>query len=150
LISNGFAAMGFGLPAAIAASLASKGTRKVVAVCGDAGFLMSLAELETAKRLRLPLVVTIWSDGSLGLIEMHQNRRFGRTMGTRFGNPDFVALARSFGVDGYRVDRAGQLPGILARALRARGPVVVDIPIDYRENEKLGIDLWKLAPDVLA
>jgi acetolactate synthase-1/2/3 large subunit len=149
LISNGFAAMGFGLPAAIAASLASRGSRKVVAICGDGGFMMSLAELETAKRLKLPLVVLIWTDASLGLIEMHQNRRFGRTMGTRFDNPDFVALARSFGVDGYRVESAGQLPAILARALRARGPVVVDVPIDYRENEKLGIDLWKLAPDLL-
>jgi acetolactate synthase-1/2/3 large subunit len=149
LISNGFAAMGFGLPAAIAGSLAGKGSRRVVALCGDAGFLMSVAELETARRLRLPLVVLVWSDGGLGLIEMHQQRRFDRVMGTRFDNPDFVALARSFGVDGYRVERAGDLPGILARALRSRGPVVVDIPVDYRENEKLGIDLWKLAPDVL-
>jgi acetolactate synthase-1/2/3 large subunit len=118
-------------------------------MAGDAGFMMSLAELETARRLKLPLVIIILSDSAFGLIEMHQNRRFGRTMGTRFDNPDFVALAHSFGVDGYRVDTAGQLPGILARALRARGPVVIDVPIDYRENEKLGIDLWKLAPDVL-
>ncbi len=149
LISNGFAAMGFGLPAAIAAALAAKESRRVVAICGDAGFMMSMAELETAKRLKLPLVVLIWSDKALGLIEMHQNRRYGRTMGTRFDNPDFVALARSFGVEGHRVERAGQLPGILAKALRARGPVVVEIPIDYRENEKLGIDLWKLAPNLL-
>lgn len=70
-------------------------------------------------------------------------------MGTRFDTLDFVAPARSFGVDGYRVERAGDLPGILARALRSRRPVVVDIPVDYRENEKLGIDLWKLAPSVL-
>ena len=149
LISNGFAAMGFGLPAAIAASLASHGSRKVAAIVGDAGFMMSMAELETAGRLSLPLVVLIWSDGGLGLIEMHQKRRFGRVMGTRFENPDFVALARAFGVEGVRVQRAGELPALLAKALQARGPVVIEVPIDYAENEKLGIDHWKHAPDAL-
>ena len=145
LISNGFAAMGFALPAALAASLAVKGKRKVVAICGDGGFLMNVQELETAKRLKLPFVILVWTDGSYGLIEMHQRRRYGRVSGTRFGNPDFVALAQAFGVEGLRVEKAGDLPGILKRALAAKGPVVVDIPIDYTENEKLGIDLWKLA-----
>ena len=149
LISNGFAAMGFGLPAAIAASLASHGSRKVAAIVGDAAFMMTMAELETAKRLGLPLVVLIWNDGALGLIEMHQRRRFGRIMGTRFNNPDFVALARSFGVDGVRIGRAGDLPAVLERALLAKGPVVIDVPVDYAENEKLSIDLWKLAPTVV-
>jgi acetolactate synthase-1/2/3 large subunit len=149
LISNGFAAMGFGLPAAIAAALASRGQRKVVAICGDAGFMMSMHELETAHRLGLPLVCLIWADGGLGLIEMHQRRKFGRVSGTRFDNPDFVALAEAFGVPGLRVSRAGELPGVLKQALAINGPVVVDIPIDYAENDKLGIDLWKLAPGAL-
>jgi acetolactate synthase-1/2/3 large subunit len=146
LISNGFAAMGFGLPAAIAASLASRGRRKVAAIVGDGGFMMTMAELETARRLRLPLVVLVWNDGAYGLIEMHQKRRFGRVMGTRWQNPDFVALARSFGVEGVRVASAGELLGVLRKALARPGPVVVDVPVDYIENEKLSIDLWKLAP----
>ena len=150
LISNGFAAMGFGLPAAIAAALATRGRRKVVCITGDGGFLMNAQELETAKRLGLPFVVLIWSDGGYGLIEMHQKRKFGRVAGTRFENPDFVALAESFGLQGLRVRRAGDLPAVLAEALRASGPVLVDIPIDYAENEKLGVDLWKLAPEALA
>ena len=100
LISNGFAAMGFGLPAAIAAALTVRGARKVVAIVGDGGFLMNVGELETAKRLGNPLVVLVWTDGSYGLIEMHQRRQFGHVTGTRFGNPDFVALARAFGLRG--------------------------------------------------
>jgi acetolactate synthase-1/2/3 large subunit len=149
LISNGFAAMGFGLPAAIAGTLASQGRRRVVAINGDAGFLMSVHELETARRLGLPLVCIIWSDGGLGLIEMHQRRKFGRVSGTRFDNPDFVALAQSFGVAGLRFERAGDVRTTLQKAFAVDGPVVVDVPIDYAENEKLGIDLWKLAPGAL-
>ncbi len=150
LISNGFAAMGFGLPAAMAAALVGRGRGKVVCITGDGGFLMNVQELETAKRLRLPFVVLVWSDGGYGLIEMHQRRKFGHVAGTRFDNPDLVGLAHAFGIDGVRVERAGDLPGILAKALESSGPVVVDIPIDYGENDKLGIDLWKLAPEALA
>jgi acetolactate synthase-1/2/3 large subunit len=149
LISNGFAAMGFALPAAIAASLASRGRHKVAAICGDGGFLMNVQELETARRLALPFVVLVWVDGGYGLIEMHQMRRYGRISGTRFGNPDFVALAAAFGVEGMRVRTAGELPAVLEKAFAVRGPVVVEIPIDYTENEKLGLDLWRLAPDVV-
>jgi acetolactate synthase-1/2/3 large subunit len=104
----------------------------------------------TAKRLRLPFVMLVWRDGGYGLIEMHQRRAFGHVAGTRFDNPDLVGLARAFGVDGVRVERAGDLPGILAKALESSGPVIVDIPIDYAENDKLGIDLWQLAPEALA
>lgn len=146
LISNGFAAMGFGLPAAMAAALVGRGRGKVVCITGDGGFLMNVQELETAKRLRLPFVILVWSDGGHGLIEMHQRRKFGHVAGTRFDNPDLVGLAHAFGVDGVRVERAGDLPAILAKALDSSGPVVVDIPIDYAENDKLGIDLWQLAP----
>ena len=148
LISNGFAAMGFALPAAVACALALRGRRKVVAVCGDGGFLMNVQELETARRLGLPFVVLVWSDGAFGLIEMHQRTKYKHVSGTRFDNPDLVALAHSFGIDGLRVQTAGELPAILKKALAARGPVIVDIPIDYSENDKLGIDLWKLAPEV--
>jgi acetolactate synthase-1/2/3 large subunit len=150
LISNGFAAMGFGLPAATAAARVGRGRGNVVCITGDGGFLMNVQELETAKRLRLPFVILVWSDGGHGLIEMHQRRKFGHVAGTRFDNPDLVGLARAFGVDGVRVERAGDLPAILAKALDSSGPVVVDIPIDYAENDKLGIDLWQLAPEALA
>lgn len=145
-ISNGFAAMGFALPAAISAALAARGRHKVVTVVGDGGFLMSVHELETAVRLRVPLVCLVWTDGSYGLIEMHQERRFGHVTGTRFGNPDFPSLARSFAAEGLRVGKASELAPALRRAMRAAGPVVVEVPIDYRENGKLGIDLWRLAP----
>jgi acetolactate synthase-1/2/3 large subunit len=148
LISNGFAAMGFGLPAALAASLVVGRRRSVVAICGDAGFMMSMQELETAKRLGLPFVVLVWNDSGLGLIEMHQKRRFGHVSGTRFGSPDYVTLARSFGLEGMRVERAGDFATLLAQALASDHGVVIDVPIDYGENDKLGIDLWKLAPDV--
>ena len=150
LISNGFAAMGFGLPASIAAALVHRGRNKVVCITGDGGFLMNLQELETARRLGLPFVVLVWTDGGYGLIEMHQRRKFGRIAGTRFDNPDLVALARSFGVEGLRAEKAGDVKPLLARALRHPGPVVVDIPIDYAENDKLAVDLWQLAPEALS
>ncbi len=150
LISNGFAAMGFGLPAAIAAALATRGRQKVVCISGDGGFLMNVQELETARRLALPFVILVWSDGGYGLIEMHQRRRYGRIAGTRFDNPDLVALARSFGVEGLRATKAGDVKPLLAKALTYPGPVVVDIPIDYAENAKLSVDLWQLAPEALA
>jgi len=123
------------------------GAAAAIAICGDGGFLMNVQELETAHRLGLPFVVLVWTDGGYGLIEMHQRRKFHKVAGTRFDNPDFVQLAQAFGCEGLRVERAGQLPGVLAQALAARGPVIVDIPVDYAENEKLGIDLWKLAPE---
>lgn len=149
LISNGFAAMGFGLPAAIAAALARRGRGKVVCISGDGGFLMNVQELETARRLGLPFVVVVWTDGGYGLIEMHQKRKYGRIAGTRFDNPDLVSLARSFGVEGLRAERAGDVKPLLARALRCPGPVVLDVPIDYAENDKLAVDLWQLAPEAL-
>ena len=129
--------------------MATRGERKVVAIAGDGGFLMNVQELETAKRLGLPFVILVWSDGGYGLIEMHQRARYGRVAGTRFENPDLVALAHAFGVEGFRVDRAGDFLPVLRKALDAPGPVVIDIPIDYAENDKLGVDLWKLAPQEL-
>ena len=150
LISNGFAAMGFGLPATIAAALAGRERGKVACITGDGGFLMNVQELETAKRLGLPFVVLVWSDGGYGLIEMHQRQKFGHVAGTRFENPDLVGLARAFGVHGVRVLRAGDLLPVLRAAFEERGPVVIDIPIDYLENDKLAVDLWQLAPEALA
>ncbi len=142
LISNGYAAMGFGLPAAIAAKLVHP-ERKVVAVSGDGGFLMNCQELETACRLGLPIVNVIFRDGGYNLIQWKQHTHLGRESGVKFGNPDFVALAGAFGAKGYRVDSARALGPILAQALAHPGPSIVDVPVDY-ENAKLTAGLGQL------
>ncbi|MDN5867008.1 MAG: thiamine pyrophosphate-dependent enzyme [Candidatus Nitrosocosmicus sp.] len=95
--------MGFALPGAIAAQLV-KPEQKVVAMCGDGGFLMNVQELETAVRLKLPIIVVVWVDSDLGLISLKQSMEFGRTAFTRFTNPDFVKLAESFGAKGYKIN----------------------------------------------
>jgi acetolactate synthase-1/2/3 large subunit len=143
LISNGFAAMGFALPAAVSAKLVHP-ERKVVAVSGDGGFLMNCQELETARRLGLAIVNVIFRDGGYNLIQWKQQVQLGRESGVRFGNPDFVELARAFGAKGYRVDSARQLAPILSEALAQPGPAIVDVPVDYRENAKLTARLGQL------
>ncbi|NOY53004.1 MAG: acetolactate synthase large subunit [Deltaproteobacteria bacterium] len=143
LISNGFASMGFALPGAISAKMLHP-ERKILAVCGDGGFLMNCQELETAVRLKLPLVILIFNDSKYGLIEWKQINQFGRTYGVDFNNPDFVQLARSFGAAGYRVEGADELAPILREAFDAGVPAVVDVPVDYRENLKLTKKLGKL------
>ena len=143
LISNGFAAMGFALPAAISAKLVHP-ERKVVAVSGDGGFLMNCQELETAQRLGLAIVNVIFRDGGYNLIQWKQQTHLGRESGVRFGNPDFVELARAFGVKGYRVESARQLGPILTEALAQTEPSIVDVPVDYRENAKLTARLGQL------
>jgi len=142
LISNGYAAMGFALPAAIAAKLVHP-ERKVVAVSGDGGFLMNCQELETACRLGLSIVNVIFRDGGYNLIQWKQQTHLGRESGVKFGNPDFVALAAAFGAKGYRVDSARALGPVLAAALAHPGPSIVDVPVDY-ENAKLTAGLGQL------
>ncbi len=136
IISNGFAAMGIGLPGAIAAKLVFP-DRRVVTVTGDGGFLMNVQELETARRLGLPLVVLIFRDNGYGSIRWKQEQRFQRTAGVEFGNPDFVQLATVFGCRGFRVESAAQLVPDLMEALAHPAPAVIDCPVDYRENDRL-------------
>jgi acetolactate synthase I/II/III large subunit len=136
IISNGFAAMGIALPGAIAARLVHP-DRKVVALCGDGGFLMNSQELETARRIGANVTVVVWRDDGYGLIDWKQRNEFGRPFAVEFGNPDFVAYARSFGIAGYRPDTAADLYPILMRALETDGPSLVEVPIDYRENLRL-------------
>jgi acetolactate synthase-1/2/3 large subunit len=143
IISNGFASMGIAVPGAIAAKLAHP-ERKVVAVTGDAGFLMNSQELETALRYQLPIVILIWSDSSYGLIEWKQMKQFGRSSNVHFNNPDFVKYAESFGAKGYRVERTEDLPTILKEALTNDVASVIDCPVDYRENIKLTEQLGSL------
>jgi len=142
LISNGYAAMGIALPAAIAAKLVHP-ERRVVAVSGDGGFLMNCQELETACRLGLPIVNVIFRDGGYNLIQWKQQTHLGRESGVKFGNPDFVALASAFGAKGYRVESARALGPILAEALAHPGPAIVDVPVDY-DNAKLTAGLGQL------
>jgi len=142
LISNGYAAMGIALPAAIAAKLVNP-ERRVVAVSGDGGFLMNCQELETACRLGLPIVNVIFRDGGYNLIQWKQQTHLGRESGVKFGNPDFVALAAAFGAKGYRVESARALGPILAEALAHSGPAIVDVPVDY-DNAKLTAGLGQV------
>jgi len=136
IISNGFAAMGIAVPGAIAAKLLYP-QRRVVAVTGDGGFMMNSQELETAVRLKLPLVILIWRDNGYGVIRWKQQVRFGRTSSVDFGNPDFVRYAESFGAAGYRVTEPTELRPILDDALQGDGPAVIDCPIDDGENLRL-------------
>jgi acetolactate synthase-1/2/3 large subunit len=136
IISNGFAAMGIAVPGAVAAKLLYP-ERQVVAVTGDGGFLMNSQELETAVRLKLPLVILVWRDNGYGVIRWKQQLRFGRTSGVEFGNPDLVRYAESFGATGYRVSEPSDLRPVLIEALNSKVPAVIDCPVDYAENLRL-------------
>ncbi|MEO8288264.1 MAG: acetolactate synthase large subunit [Chloroflexota bacterium] len=137
VISNGFATMGIAVPGGLAAKLALP-ERKVVAVSGDGGFLMNSQELETAQRLRLPYVNIVWTDRRYGVIELNQQRRFGRTFGVEFTNPDLVQYAGSFGVPAWRVEQADDFAPLLRRALDMDMPTLIEVPVDHTENKKLG------------
>jgi acetolactate synthase I/II/III large subunit len=140
VISNGLASMGIALPGAIAAKLVHP-ERKVVAFSGDGGFLMNVQELETAKRLATAIVVVVLVDDRLGVIEVNEKREFGRAFATEFGNPDFVQLARAFGIAGYAVESARDLLPTLRRALDLGGPALIAVPWDHRANEHIASPL---------
>lgn len=133
LISNGFAAMGIAIPGAIAAKLVYP-DRQIIAVTGDGGFMMNCQELETALRVGTPFVTLIFNDGGYGLIEWKQQNHYGHSSYIKFGNPDFVKLAESMGLKGYRVTSAQALISTLNLALAQSVPAVIDCPVDYREN----------------
>ena len=143
IISNGFASMGIALPGGIAAKLAFP-ERRVLTISGDGGFMMNVQELETAVRLGTPTVNLIWTDGTMGLIEWHQEKKFGHAFGTRFNNPDWVKMAESFGAIGMKVEQGDNLQDILEQAFAADKPVVIDCPVDYSENIKLTERLGRL------
>jgi len=136
LIPNGFCSMGFALPGAISASLVYP-DRRILAICGDAGFLMNAQEMETARRLNVDITVLIWEDMAYGLISWKQDTHFGEHTDLGFGNPKWLQLAESFGWNGHFVDKSRDLKGILDTALSESGPSLVVIPIDYRENNLL-------------
>jgi len=137
MISNGFCSMGFALPGAIGAKMACP-DKRVLAICGDAGFLMNVQDLETAVRLQLNVVYMVWEDGEYGLIKWKQQNQFdGEHSKLSFGNPDWEKLAESFGMWGRTLTSAEQLLPALEEAFRQPGPALIGIPIDYRENMKL-------------
>ena len=140
VVSNGLASMGIALPGAIAAKLVFP-DRKVVAFSGDGGFLMNVQELETAKRLGTAVVSMVLVDDRLGVIEVNEQRLFGRTFASEFGNPGFVELARAFGIAGFAVPTARELFPTLRRALDLGEPALVAVPWDHRANELMADQL---------
>lgn len=136
ILSNGFASMGFALPSAIVAKLINK-ERNVVALCGDGGFLMNLQDLETACRLGLNIVVVIFNDNGYNLIKWKSEKKFGTSFGVEFSNPDFVRLAESFGAVGVKLQSSNQFEDVLRDALSKTVPVIIDVPIDYSDNEMI-------------
>ena len=136
LLDNALASMGAGLPVAIAAKLLYP-ERQVVAVCGDGGFMMNSQEMETAIRLKLHLVVIILRDNGYGMIKWKQGGMGLPDFGLDFLNPDFIRYAQSYGANGYRVSRAGELVELLSGCLKQPGLHLIEVPVDYSQNEKV-------------
>jgi len=140
--------MGAGLPSAMMAKLLYP-ERRVMAVCGDGGFMMNSQELETAVRLGLDLVVLILNDSAYGMIRWKQAVDRFPDFGLTFGNPDFVKYAESYGARGWRVNATEDLVPTLEQAFNAGGVHVVAVPIDYSENTRVLIEeLRNRAPEL--
>jgi acetolactate synthase I/II/III large subunit len=140
LIANGLAGMGFALPCAIAAKLVHP-DRRVVTVNGDGGFMMNVQELETASRLKTPIVNVIWENRQFGSIVWKQDKKFGEHFGVDFTNPDFVKLAESFGIPGWRCESADDFGARLRHALTLDVPSLIVLPIDYSLDVALSEEL---------
>src|SRR6201999_3122814 len=136
LISNGLSTMAWTVPGAIGAKLA-KPDRKVLVATGDGAFLMNSQEIETALRMRLPIVILIWVDDAYGLISWKMELEIGHDVDTRFTNPDFVMYAESFGATGYRISSADELLPCLRTALADDTVSVIACPVDYTANTEL-------------
>ncbi len=142
LLDNALATMGAGLPSTMEAARLYPGKR-VMAVCGDGGFLMNSQELETAVRLGLNLVVLIIKDGAYGMIRWKQYSLGLPDYGLEFGNPDFALYARAYGASGHRVERAADFAPLLEHCFRQGGVHLIDVPVDYSENMKVLVDELK-------
>ncbi|WP_122647143.1 acetolactate synthase AlsS [Enterococcus mediterraneensis] len=137
LFSNGMQTLGVALPWAISAALVRPDTQ-IVSVSGDGGFLFSAQDLETAVRKKLNIVHLIWNDGHYNMVEFQEKMKYQRSSGVDFGSVDFVKYAEAFGAKGLRVTNVEELEQALEEGFATEGPVIIDIPIDYRDNEKLG------------
>ncbi|MGR3906134.1 acetolactate synthase large subunit [Burkholderia sp. SR8] len=136
LLDNALASMGAGLPSAIATKIVHP-QRKVIAVCGDGGFMMNSQELETAVRLKLDIVVMILRDDAFGMIRWKQENMNFPDFAMTLKNPDFVSYAQSYGAHGHRVDAADDLEPLLRDCFATPGVHVIDVPIDYSDNERV-------------
>ncbi len=145
LLDNALATMGAGLPSAMAAKLVYP-DRKVMAICGDGGFMMNSQELETAVRLNMNLVVVILNDNSYGMIRWKQANMGFKDWGLQYGNPDFIKYAESYGAYGHRVEDTAKLNETLDHCLNANGVHLVEVPVDYSDNDRiLNKDIKKLS-----
>ncbi len=136
LLDNALASMGAGLPSAMAAKIVFP-EKKVVAICGDGGFLMNSQELETAYRLKLNLIIIILRDNGFGMIKWKQKSMGLDDFALSFGNPDFVGLAKSYGANGYRVEKNGDLEKHLVKISNQKGIHLIDVPIDYSDDNRI-------------
>ncbi len=139
LLDNALATMGAGLPSAMAAKIVYP-EKKVMAICGDGGFMMNSQELETAVRLKLDLVVLILRDDAYGMIKWKQAGMGFKDFGLDYGNPDFVKYAEAYGAMGHRLETTDQLAGFFKTCLDAPGIHLVEVPVDYSENQKVLIE----------
>lgn len=144
LLDNALASMGAGLPSAMAAKLVFP-NKKVMAICGDGGFMMNSQELETAVRLKLDLVVLILNDSAYGMIKWKQAHMGFEDFGLDFNNPDFILYAQSYGASGHRVSKADELVPLMESCLQQGGVHLIDVPVDYSDNDLI---LNKLLPEL--
>lgn len=147
IISNGFATMGISVPGAIGARLVYP-DKKILAICGDGGFMMNCQEFETALRAKTPFVTLIFNDSSYGLIKWKQMDQYHKNCYVDFTNPDFVKFAESMGAIGYRIEKAEDLVPTLEKAFQQKVPVIIDCPVDYSENTKLTAHLEELMKEL--
>lgn len=148
LLDNALATMGAGLPSAMMAAMLHP-ERRVMAVCGDGGFMMNSQEMETAVRLGLNIVVVILNDSAYGMIRWKQAVDKFPDFGLTFGNPDFVRYAEAYGAKGSRVTRVEDLLPTLEAAFAGGGVHLVDVPIDYSENTRVLVEeLRNRSPDI--
>ncbi|MBN4054338.1 acetolactate synthase large subunit [Nitrospira defluvii] len=136
LLDNALATMGAGLPVAVAAKLV-RPEQQVIAICGDGGFMMNSQEMETAVRLKLHLVVIVLRDDAYGMIKWKQGGNAFADFGLDFGNPDFVKYAESYSAKGYRITKNDELQTRLASCLKETAVHLIEVPIDYSENERV-------------
>ena len=148
LVDNALATMGAGLPSAMMSAMVYPG-RKVMAICGDGGFMMNSQEMETAVRLGLNLTVLILNDNSYGMIRWKQANMGFKDWGLTYGNPDFVKYAEAYGAHGHRVTSAAHLQELLAHTRDTPGVHLIDCPVDYSENDQiLNIDIKKISKEM--
>ena len=136
LLDNALATMGAGLPSAMMASMVHP-KQKVMAICGDGGFMMNSAELETALRLKLNLVVLILRDNAYGMIKWKQEHMGFDDYGLDFTNPDFVKYAESYGAHGHRIGSTAELVETIGGAFKSGGVHVIEVPVDYSDNDRI-------------